>query len=282
MGTATRAVQWVFAVLVVLDGTGRALAAEPGPAAPKAADPAAAAPAGAERGPSPPATPAAPETPATPGAAAGQTLRQGADAAGNPFAPTTNLPAANYGGANAQAIPRLYNMPRMTGLPGAAAPREISPFQQSAMPPNPFLPQPRGGGPGGMFRPAATIGMTPRPVQSVTGQKPGANYQPTSPVSPYMGLYAPRTPGINNYNAYVRPQLQQNAFNQQVEGNFRSLQSTSDLQGASLQQLEQGTQLFQSEGGPASATFMDYGAYYPGRTAPPPKQAPSIAPRVTR
>jgi hypothetical protein len=281
MGTTTRAVRWIFAALVVMWGAGYALSAEQDQPAPKAA-PAAATPSGAERGSSAPGTPATADTPAAPGAPAGATNRPSGDASANPYQATTNLPAS-LGGPNSQIIPRLYNQPAVSGLPGVASPRDIPPFRQSQMPPSPFTPQPRGGGPGAMFRPAATYGLGPGPASSATAQRPGANYRPTSPISPYMGLFAPRTPGIDNYNAYVRPQLQQNAINQQTESRFRNLQSMSDLQGTTLQQLEQGSQLFESEGAPAGSTFMDFGAYYPSRTLPPTRgMTPNAAPRVTR
>ena len=133
---------------------------------------------------------------------------------------------------------------------GAARGRALS------MPTSPFSAIP----PGAMaLRKPAVYGMFVGPAPAVGKEKAFGGYQPTSPISPYMGLYAPRTLGIDNYNAYVRPQLQQQAFNQQVDTNFRALETERTQQDAS----RSFDQLYSTGPGTSSATFMNFQPYYP-------------------
>jgi len=66
---------------------------------------------------------------------------------------------------------------------------------------------------------------------------------------------------MNNYNAYVRPQLQQEAFNQQVNSNFRALETERAQQDAASRLLDQ---LYSTGPGTSGATYMNLQPYYPG------------------
>ena len=133
-----------------------------------------------------------------------------------------------------------------------------------AMPPNPFPVVPPGAT---ALRKQATYGMQAGPVPPIGGNtgfgsgKPFANAQSASPISPYMGLYAPSTRGVNNYNAYVLPQLQQQALNQQIQSNFRTLDIDRAQQEATNRSLEQ---LYMTGPSSPGATFMNFQPYYPG------------------
>jgi hypothetical protein len=125
------------------------------------------------------------------------------------------------------------------------------------MPVSPFSAIPPGAT---ALRGPAVYGMQVGPAPAVGSERAFGNYQPTSPISPYMSLYAPRTLGVDNYNAYVRPQLEQQAFNQQIEARFRALQPgqvPADAAGRSFDQL------YTTGPEKAGATFMSLQPYYP-------------------
>jgi hypothetical protein len=266
MRKSTFAGRCFLAALFVLSGNGRPWSAEQAQPAAKPAD--------ANPPPGPANAVPGPATPTPPTLRPGQMPLPGVGAAANPFLPTTNLAP---GRLNVPGTPRTFGAAGTPGLTGATDPAALYGGPLGAVPPNPFKAQPRGGGPGTTFRQAATFGMRPPAAQAAVPVKPFATFRPQTPVSPYMGLFAPRTSGVDNYNAYVRPQLQQQAFNQQAENRFRTLQTTNDQQGNALKQLEQEAELFQTEGAPSNATFMELGPYYPMRqhglpgTATPPR-----------
>jgi hypothetical protein len=78
-----------------------------------------------------------------------------------------------------------------------------------------------------------------------------------------MGLYAPRTPGLDNYNAYVRPQLEQQAFNRQVDATVRGLESDRTLLDARQRATGQFPELYPVGPGVSGASFMNFQQYYP-------------------
>ena len=187
----------------------------------------------------------------------GQTPAPAGPATMDPFRPSRSVEGA---------VP-----PVTMGSLNSASPWGAMPGQQAVMPVMPMTPfaaAPRGAA--STYRAAAVYGMQPGPVPAVGGRKPFANFRPQAAVSPFMGLYAPSTPGVNNYNAYVRPQLEQQAFNEQVDRGFRTIEQRED---AALQ--TSGTpvggsfgipnQLFQTGPGLSSATFMNLQPYYPNR-----------------
>jgi hypothetical protein len=224
----------VLLALIVFAGEDRRpanAAVPPGAAAPGAAQPAAKGPAGA-------AIPKGPvrdvdRWPALEG-------DQGAAAPPTPVSPIDAIP-----------IPFRQSGPR-----GAAAGPALG-GRTLAMPPNPFPTVPPGAT---ALRKPATYGMQVGPAPAIGAGKAFGNYQPSSPISPYMSLYAPRTLGVDNYNAYVRPQLQQQAFNQQIDTSFRTLDTDRAQQEATNRTLEQ---LYMTGPGISGATYMNLQPYYP-------------------
>ena len=69
-----------------------------------------------------------------------------------------------------------------------------------------------------------------------------------------------REPSVSadNYNALVRPLLEQQRANQRVGSAVRGLQGTARRQGAAIRNLGQQT------GVAAPGHYMNYGGYYPG------------------
>jgi hypothetical protein len=97
--------------------------------------------------------------------------------------------------------------------------------------------------------------LTGRPLQRPSGR---------SPVSPYMGLSAPFSSTGDQYYTQIRPQQDQQRFNQQVAA--RSAQMQHQLNAMAAQSP------FQMEGSDEmaptghTAAFMNYGGYYPQDT----------------
>jgi hypothetical protein len=107
------------------------------------------------------------------------------------------------------------------------------------------------------------------PTSGPPGGKPFAGYTPEPTVSPYLNLFREDLDGSGdlNYNTLVRPQLQQQQFNQQMQR--QSLDLAKRLQSMAAQSD------FNPEGSKSqyptghSTTFMYYGHYYP---APRPRR----------
>jgi hypothetical protein len=103
----------------------------------------------------------------------------------------------------------------------------------------------------------AILGFAFAPAASAQ-RRTNWQYQPSSPtLSPYMNLLQTNFGPVPNYFSLVRPQLQQQAFNQQVQANERS----TSLQ---IQAIEEQAVL----GSPVPRTgksggFMEYLHYYP-------------------
>ena len=85
--------------------------------------------------------------------------------------------------------------------------------------------------------------------------KPYADYSAPSSVSPYLqlGRYQGST-NVDNYNLYVKPQLDRDASRGQVSRQIRGLQT-------GLKNLTRQTQTLQ--GTPIPQYYMNYGGYYP-------------------
>lgn len=144
---------------------------------------------------------------------------------------TVNNPAGNYSAPNVQGgqAPVMPTSPYNTGVstnPFQPAAPQRSGYGQAPSQPiiqrNPFQPQQ------GAYRPAqaATIGQAVRPQLS---EKPFSNVTPQSPYSPYMYIYAGRGGlggGGDNYNLYVRPMQQQQAYDARLNRQVESLQNT--------------------------------------------------------
>lgn len=93
--------------------------------------------------------------------------------------------------------------------------------------------------------------------------KPFSGYAIDSGVSPYMELFRRDSlSSVDNYNAYVKPRLQQRSTVQQFNGQIRGLQNNSRRQGRALQNLGREAQVLQGVSTPQY--YMNTGNYYPG------------------
>jgi hypothetical protein len=115
-------------------------------------------------------------------------------------------------------------------------------------------------GSGQVSAPAARIGLG---VGASTSSKPFSSYSPEPTVSPYLNLFREDFDGTSdfNYQALVRPMLQQQQFNQQVQR--QSMEMARRLQTMAAQSD------FNPEGSKSQyptghqTVFMYYGHYYP-------------------
>ena len=119
------------------------------------------------------------------------------------------------------------------------------------------------------------LGLQGRPpsAPSAVGGKPFGNYTPPPTISPYMNLYREGVTGIDNYNALVRPVIEQQQRNQQTQRELSRLQQSTRAQTSNLQRLNQQTNPYQravpgyGSAGQQSqrpAGYMNYHQYYPG------------------
>jgi hypothetical protein len=95
-------------------------------------------------------------------------------------------------------------------------------------------------------------------------EKPFANYSPPPTVSPYLNLFREDDNGFDdfNYQTLVRPQLQQQQFNQQVQRQNYIINQQLQAMAAQSDFNPQGSQTQAPTG--HSTTRMYYGHYYPG------------------
>jgi hypothetical protein len=115
-------------------------------------------------------------------------------------------------------------------------------------------------------RQPASLGQSQ--AQVLRGGKPFAQSQiSSSPYSPYMQLNNARnwTQGSNAYYEYVKPQLEQQQENRQVNREVRGLTDTARAGYQSLESLKQRPgNTIQGTAPRNPATFMNTGQYYPG------------------
>jgi hypothetical protein len=180
------------------------------------------------------------------------------------------------GGGLAMAQAPLSGEFRPISKPGGYAQQELqSIYQQSigsgytsASVSNSIMNSARGNTPS--YRRPNPVSVGPRIGTGIgpsASPKPFNSYSPAPTVSPYLNLFREDLAGGSdlNYNTLVRPMLQQQQFNQQVqrqslelERRLQSFAAQSDFnpQG-STQQLPTGHQ----------TVFRYYGRYYPGMNA---------------
>lgn len=170
-----------------------------------------------------------------------------------PSSPKNDQSVSKSFSADVDTIVSPFGTPRLApdAVGGARRGRARS------MPANPFSAVPPGAT---AMRKAAIYGAFVGPAPAVGTGKAFAGVRPTPAVSPYMGLYAPRTLGVDNYNAYVRPQLQQEGFNRQVEGQFQTIESGRGAAEAAARSFDQ---LYTVGPAASGATFMNFQPYYP-------------------
>lgn len=108
----------------------------------------------------------------------------------------------------------------------------------------------------------------PSALGAATKEKPFANYTPPRAISPYINLYREPASGVDNYNAFVRPIIEQQQLNVQTQYEVSKLQRTSRAQSQNLQMLDRRLNPYQRElsrpttqQGPSQ--FMNLQQYYP-------------------
>jgi hypothetical protein len=177
--------------------------------------------------------------------------RRPAGAAAGPSQPGT--PATPGPWAPLGAFPETY-----TGPSGSLS---VNPFSIPAAPVPGTAPARVGGN--GWVPPSASA-----------AQRPFGNYRPGPQLSPYLYLYRSSPTGIDSYNLFVRPAIEQQTFNRQVETQVHTIQTEAVLQtGTSTQGTQYGNaiQMNLFPGAvqtPSAASFMNYQSYYPGFGAP--------------
>jgi len=116
--------------------------------------------------------------------------------------------------------------------------------------------------PNQQIRRPAGIGGSMLAAPQAPIEKPFGAYRPTSGVSPYMNLFRHDTSGgtIDNYNTFVRPEIEQRRLNQQVGRDLRGLERNTRVQSTALQQMERESRNLQ---GVTTPQFMNYGNFFP-------------------
>jgi hypothetical protein len=101
------------------------------------------------------------------------------------------------------------------------------------------------------------------PQSAASSEKAFSGHRPGPAVSPWQNLYRGQTGGVDNYTTLVRPELEQRALNQQLNGRIGGVQGTVQRQGAGLQE----TQI--KEGLVNPNYFINYQGYFPGSGGAP-------------
>ena len=109
---------------------------------------------------------------------------------------------------------------------------------------------------------------TPGALPTATKEKPFSNYTAPRAISPYVNLYREPASGVDNYNAFVKPIIEQEKLNVQTQYEVSKLQRTSRAQSNNIQMLDRRLNPYQRElsrpttqQGPAQ--FMNLQQYYP-------------------
>jgi len=89
-------------------------------------------------------------------------------------------------------------------------------------------------------------------------------YSAPPTVSPYLNMFRTNLSGqpADNYNTWVRPQIEQNRKSHVIGGEIRGLQSAARVQGSVLQRLGKKTETI--GGTMAPEYFQNFKDYYPG------------------
>jgi len=124
----------------------------------------------------------------------------------------------------------------------------------------------------GASTPSVPVQIAPGLATAPVAQKPFSDYRLPPAISPYMNLYRfnPLT-GVDNYNLFVRPILEQEAFNRQTAAQLRSLRAATQAALAGPQSAQPGLPsgaIWQGQPlQPSGATFMNLQPYYPAFSA---------------
>jgi len=180
--------------------------------------------------------------------------------AGNPLAqqPGFGLPGMPSSFSRAMmsrspSSPSRYSARHSSRYSRSAAPRTYAEYriQQTQIAPSAPLSMGVGSSIGGTSSPGPT-------------SKPFSGYRQRPAVSPYMDLFRYGQPdGVDNYNTFVKPRLDQRRQNIMVGGQIQSLQNRTRTQSNALRSLGDQTRALQGRGTPHY--FMNRGGYYGGR-----------------
>ncbi|MEX2139938.1 MAG: hypothetical protein WD894_11795 [Pirellulales bacterium] len=122
--------------------------------------------------------------------------------------------------------------------------------------------------------PVLLVAVVLFPAFCAYGQGRAPRYAPSRPaVSPYLNLLRRDTGPVPNYHTLVRPQLQQQAINQQQRAINQQQQSLVQAQQRGLQRVQAGLlEIRQPQGSPTGTGggYMDYSHFYSfSRTSAP-------------
>lgn len=145
-------------------------------------------------------------------------------------------PTMQYG-SRATGVPQMPYSP--TGAPGTPGYRQQSTVQPARI------------GTGIVGSP----GIAPEIV------KPFSNYQQLPIISPYLNLDRRDGLDFDNYNTLVRPFVEQDQRNNQLQNEVQVLQNTINQQHRAIQQMNRQSELYQGQAQPRY--FQDTGGYFP-------------------
>jgi hypothetical protein len=162
-------------------------------------------------------------------------------------------PLSTTGGAAGSELGNIYREDVGTGYSGASVVRN-------------FLNNNRVHAPYAGSSPASIRGPSPRiglGAGTTAASKPFSNYSPPPTVSPYLNLFREDLDGTSdfNYQTLVRPLLQQQQINQQVERQGLELARRLQSMAAQSDFTPQGSESQFPTG--HQSVFMYYGHYYP-------------------
>lgn len=165
------------------------------------------------------------------------------------------------------ALPKPAPCAYGQGYPGyvtpASATQPVRRYEQTTGTNNPALNFFGGGKRYAYMQPAPVQAPAPVAVQTAPPAKPFSEYYQQPTISPYLALDARESDAaIPNYFMYVKPQLDQQRFNQAQQAQNRRLQQQ-------LRRASAGGTVVTNNGGiPTtghSAQFLNSGGYYPGQ-----------------
>ena len=138
--------------------------------------------------------------------------------------------------------------------------------RSTGVPQMPYSPTGAPGTPGyrqqGTVQPARIgTGIAASPGISSDIVKPFSDYQQLPIISPYLNLDRRDGLDFDNYNTLVRPFVEQNYRNNQLQNEVQVLQNTINQQQRALQQMNRQTEIYQGQTQPRH--FQDTGGYFP-------------------
>jgi hypothetical protein len=167
---------------------------------------------------------------------------------------TDPRPVSNVGGIAGSELGQIYREDVGYGYSGASVNRNTLMDNRVRAP----------YGPGGSFatnpqRPRIGLGLG----SAAPASKPFSGYSPPPTISPYLNLFREDLDGSSdfNYQTLVRPMLQQQQFNQQVERQAMEMARRMQSMAAQSDFNPQGSTTQFPTG--HQATFGYYGHYYP-------------------